>query len=220
MPFALKIVLLVLLSPIIIALLIPVLVLHTLVRIVRKFWHFPMPEFMAPLIDNKYRHKYVQPPGEMAIRHGLTPGMHVLEVGPGNATYTIASSKRVGPKGGITAIDIEPKMIERVKKRLAAEGIVNVEAVVADVYQLPFPDESFDLCYMMMVIGEIPDSRKAVRDIRRVLKPGGLLTFTEILVDPDYPLKSTLIRRFTPLGFKVKEIMGGFVHYTIIFQKI
>jgi ubiquinone/menaquinone biosynthesis C-methylase UbiE len=219
-PLALKIILLVLLSPLIIALFIPVLILHTLARIVRKFWHFPMPEFMAPLIDNKYRHQYIQPPDEMAIRHGLMPGMQVLEIGPGNATYTIASSKRVGPKGKITAIDIEPKMIERVKKRLSADGITNVEAKVADVYALPFPDESFDLCYMMMVIGEIPDPRKAVREIHRVLKPGGLLTFTEILVDPDYPLKSTLIRRFTPLGFKVKEIKGGFVHYTIIFQSL
>jgi len=218
-PRSLKIVVGIILSPVIIALLIPVLILHTLVRIVRKFWHFPMPEFMAPLIDNKYRHKYVQPPGEMAIRHGISPGMHVLEVGPGNATYTIASSKQVGPTGKITAIDIEPKMIERVKNRLDAEGIENVDAMVADVYALPFPDKSIDLCYMMMVIGEIPDPRKAVREIYRVLKPGGLLTFTEILIDPDYPLRSTLIRKFTTLGFEVKEIIGGFFHYTIIFRK-
>ena len=219
MPLFLKIAILILLSPLILTLAVVLIVFNTLARIVRKFWHFPMPEFMAPWIDNKYRHKYVQPPDVMAVRHGLQPGMQVLEVGPGNATYTIASSKRVGPKGKVTAIDIEPHMIERVQRRLKTEGIANVEARAANVYELPFPDESFDLCYMMMVIGEIPDMRKAVRDIRRVLKPGGLLTFTEILIDPDYPLRSTLKRKIVPLGFKVKEITGGFFHYTMIFQK-
>ncbi|OHD55855.1 MAG: hypothetical protein A2Y33_14065 [Spirochaetes bacterium GWF1_51_8] len=209
----------ILLSPLILAVVLILLVFNTLARIVRKFWHFPMPEFMAPWIDNKYRHKYVQPPDVMAARHGILPGMKVLEIGPGNATYTIASAERVGPKGSVTAIDIEPKMAERAGRRLKEAGITNAEARVADVYAMPFADNTFDLCYMMMVIGEIPDMRRAVTDIRRVLKPGGLLTFTEILIDPDYPLKSTLIRKVTPLGFKVKQFTGGFVHYTLIFEK-
>ena len=59
--------------------------LHTLVRIVRHFHKFPMPEFAANLIDNPFRRR-IQPPDETPIRHGIEPGMVVLEVGPGNGT--------------------------------------------------------------------------------------------------------------------------------------
>jgi hypothetical protein len=63
---------------------IPILfvVLHTMVRIVRHYRKFPMPEFMADLIDNPLRRRF-QPPYKMAVRHGLKPGMKVLEIGAG-----------------------------------------------------------------------------------------------------------------------------------------
>ena len=61
-----------------------VVILHTIVRIVRYFYKFPMPPFLANLIDNPFRRR-IQPPSEMPIRHGIEPGMTVLEVGPGKA---------------------------------------------------------------------------------------------------------------------------------------
>jgi ubiquinone/menaquinone biosynthesis C-methylase UbiE len=57
--------------------------------------------------------------------------MTVLEVGPGNGRYTIETARRVGNTGKVIAIDIEPKMIERVIQRAQAEGITNLEAKVA-----------------------------------------------------------------------------------------
>ena len=78
---------------------------HTIIRIIRYFHKFPMPEFAANIIDNPIRRKF-QPPLETAIRHGIEPGMRLLEVGPGNGTYTIGAAQRVGPDGGVVAIDI------------------------------------------------------------------------------------------------------------------
>lgn len=67
-----------------------VVTLHTIVRIIRYFYKFPykfpMPEFLANLIDNPLRRK-IQPPREMPIRHDIAPGMTVLEVGPGNGPH-------------------------------------------------------------------------------------------------------------------------------------
>ena len=131
------------------------IVLHTIVRIVRHFHKFPIPQFAANIIDNPFRRR-IQPPYETAIRHGIEPGMTVLDVGPGNGTYTLGAARRVGDKGKIIAIDIEPKMIERVKKRAQTEGIKNIETRVADVFDLPFEDGYFDVVYMIAVIGEIP----------------------------------------------------------------
>jgi len=194
------------------------IVLHTIIRIVRAFYKFPMPQWMANLIDNPLRRK-IQPPEETAIRHGIMPGMRILEVGPGNGTYTLGSARQVGPKGEIVAIDIEPKMIDRVQHRIEAEGITNITARVADVYDLPFEDGSFDLVYMITVINEIPNIPAALAEFQRVLKPSGKLVFSELLLDPDYPLAGTLTRKVQALGFRLVEKIGNFFYYTLRFEK-
>jgi len=194
------------------------LVLHLIVRIVRAFYKFPMPQAAANLIDNPLRRRF-QPPGEMAERHGLAPGMTVLEVGPGNGTYTLAAARRVGESGKVVAVDIEPRMVERVERRIAAAGVTNVEVRVADVYDLPFDDGTFDAIYLIAVIGEIPEPARALREFRRVLAPDGTLAFSELLPDPDYPRPSTLIRRAAAAGFRLQSRVGSLLFYTLVFEK-
>ena len=150
------------------------LALHTLIRIVRYFHKFPIPEWMANVIDNPFRRK-IQPPNETALRHGIQPGMRVLEIGPGNGTYSLAAAQLIGPHGELVTIDIEPKMIERVQRKIKVEGITNIETHVADVYDLPFDDHSFDLIYMIAVINEIPNIPQALSEFHRVLNPNGRL---------------------------------------------
>lgn len=194
------------------------LILHTFVRVVRYFYKFPMPQWMANAIDNPFRRK-IQPPDETTMRHGIQPGMRVLEVGPGNGTYTMGAARRIGPEGELVTIDIEPKMIERVQRRVAAEKVSNIDARVADVYDLPFEDTSFDLIYMIAVINEIPDIPRALAEFHRVLKPSGTLVFSELFMDPDYPLSAALTRKVQGAGFKLKEELGNFFYYTLIFEK-
>lgn len=195
-----------------------VLTLHTMLRIVRYFHKFPMPQFMANLVDNPMRRR-IQPPDETPARHGIEPGMTVLEVGPGNGTYTVASARRVGSEGKVVAIDVEPKMIQRVRRRAQAEGVENIEARVADVYDLPFEDEYFDAIYMIADIGEIPTPEKAMKEFHRVLRPSGTLAFSELLNDPDYPRAGTLIRKAASAGFRLRTRVGNFFYYTLIFEK-
>ncbi len=125
-----------------------VLLLHTTLRVIRYFYKFPMPQFLANLIDNPLRRK-IQPPRDMPLRHGIEPGMTVLEVGPGNGRYTLETARRVGSVGKVVAVDIEPKMIERVRQRARAEGVAQIEAKVANVYDLPFEDGTFDAVYLI-----------------------------------------------------------------------
>ncbi|MBU1877697.1 MAG: class I SAM-dependent methyltransferase, partial [Chloroflexi bacterium] len=203
-----------------------VVLLHTAIRIVRKFHKFPIPQFLADLIDNPLRRR-IQPPDETAVRHGLEPGMTVLEVGPGNGTYTLAAARRaagqapgvVGDGGQVVTIDIEPRMIERVERRIQAEGITNVEARVADVYDLPFDDGTFDLVYMIAVIGEIPEPERAMHEFYRVLSPSGTLVFSEVLLDPDYPLVQTVSRWAASAGFRLRKRLGNYFYYTLIWEK-
>lgn len=195
------------------------IILHTIVRIIRHFYKFPIPEFLAGVIDNPLRRR-MQPPDEMPVRHGIEPGMRVLEVGPGNGRYTVATARRVGEAGRVVAVDIEPKMVKRVRSRVEAEGIANVEARVADVYDLPFDHGTFDAIYMIAVSGEIPDLDRAMGEFRRVLKPSGTLAFSELLLDPDYLLASTLARRARAAGFRLKEKHGNVFYYTLVFENV
>lgn len=192
--------------------------LQFLIRIIRHFYKFPMPEFMANAIDNPLRRK-IQPPSEMPLRHNVEPGMTVLEVGPGNGTYTIETARRVGNTGKVIAIDIEPKMIERVTRKAQAEGITNLVARPADVHDLPFDDGTFDAIYMVTVIGEIPEPERALNEFYRVLKPTGTIAFSEMFTDPDYPLAQALIRKAHKAKFRLKERLGSFFAYTLVFEK-
>ncbi len=193
-------------------------VYHTLVRIIRHFYKFPIPAFLTKIIDSPLRHK-MQSPYEAACRHGIESGMKVLEVGPGGATYTFAAGKVVGECGHITTIDISEKVISSVKQQIEINNIANITPMVADVYALPFDDNSFDLIYMIAVIGEIPDVDRAIKELYRVLKADGILAFSEFFVDPDYPLEKRLIKRVIKHGFLLEKKLGNFFYYTLRFKK-
>jgi ubiquinone/menaquinone biosynthesis C-methylase UbiE len=194
------------------------LVLHTMIRIVRAIHKFPMPQWMANLIDNPLRRK-IQPPDETAERHGIRAGMRVLEVGPGNGTYTLGIARKAGPEGEVIAIDIEPRMIARLEKMVIEKGATNIRGEVANVYDLPFESGSFDLVTMIAVLNEIPDIPKALQEFHRVLKPSGKLVTSELLLDPDYPLAGRLIRKIEAHHFRLEKKLGNFFYYTLIFTK-
>lgn len=194
------------------------LIYNTLVRIIRHFYKFPIPAFMLGFIDNPVR-RYFQPPFETALRHGIKPGMTVLEVGPGTGTYTLAAARHLGPDGWLITIDIVPSVIEKMAQTLAAAGVTNGEARVADVHALPFEDDTFDVITMIAVIGEIPDAPHAMTEFWRVLKPGGTLAFSELLVDPDYTPYGTLARMTREAGFTGQRQVGNPLLYTLLAEK-
>ena len=187
-------------------------------RTVRRFHKFPIPEFLTPFIDNPLRRR-LQPHDKVVADLGLQPGMTVLEVGPGAGGYTLAAARRVGPTGKVITCDIEPRIVERLKVRLQAEGVTNVEARVADAFALPFENGAFDAIYMVTVIGEIPTPERAMKEFARVLKPSGVLGFSELFLDPDYPLPGTIRRWTESAGFRVREKIGGFLTYTLSFDR-
>ena len=198
------------------------LLLHQIVmRIVRKLVHFPAPAFIGRGLDSNYRRK-LQPPDKIIRRSGIKEGMHVLEVGCGSGAYTTFVARVVGGGGKVYALDIQPEMLQQLQSKLAKpenEDIRNIELVNSSAYELPFDDDSLDLVYMVTVLQEIPDRSKALQQVRRVLKPGGILSVTEWLPDPDYAWKSTTIKIGREAGLVLDEAPGNFWHYTVRFRK-
>jgi len=192
--------------------------IEVVVRIIRRFIHFPIPGFIAGFIDNPVRRR-IQPPAKVVDWTGMKDGMHVLEIGPGPGTFTIEASKRVGENGKVFAIDIQPSVISKLNSRLQRAGIANVIARVASAYELPFSNRTFDRVFMIAVLAEIPDRKKTLLEIKRVLRDDGLLAIGEFLLDPDYPRRSTVTDWCRDAGFELDKGYGGVMHYLLIFRK-
>jgi ubiquinone/menaquinone biosynthesis C-methylase UbiE len=72
---------------------------------------------------------------------------------------------------------------------------------------------------MVTVFQEIPNKKKALKEIKRILKPKGILAVTELLPDPDYPLRSTTIKTGEEAGFILDKALGNLWNYTVRFIK-
>ena len=104
---------------------------------------------------------------------GATPGSRILEVGCGLGDDAVSLARLVAPGGSVVAIDGSQAMIAAARERHG--DVVGLSFDVADAAQLPFDDASFDACRVDRVLQHIADPASAVREMVRVLRPGGVL---------------------------------------------
>lgn len=193
------------------------IIYQILIRLIRKVFHFPAPAFIGRFLDSNIR-RAMQPPAALIRRSGIQPGMRVLEIGCGSGAYTLEMARAVGATGKVVALDIQPGMLEQLKNKLTRSentDIRNVEPLLASACQLPFQNGSFDAAFMITVLQEIPDKWRALAEVRRTLRPGGIVAVTEWLFDPDYPLKQTTLRLLKEAGFGNIDSSGNLWTYTV-----
>jgi ubiquinone/menaquinone biosynthesis C-methylase UbiE len=188
-------------------------------KLVRRFYQFPIPGILTEVIDNPIRRRFIQNPGVIADRMHLAPGMTVVEVGPGKGSYTKAVAERVLPDGKVYAVDIQESIVERLKRRLEREGITNIIPMIGDAYAFSFEDESIDRVFAIACLPEIPDPVRVLRECRRILRPGGIVSLSELLPDADYPLRGTEKRWAKEAGLDFMEEYGNFFTYQLNFVK-
>ncbi|MFX0147641.1 MAG: class I SAM-dependent methyltransferase [Candidatus Hodarchaeota archaeon] len=193
--------------------------MFVLSRIIRKLFKFPIPSFLTPLIDNPIRRRFLQKPEKIAERMNLKPGMTVIEIGPGKGSYTKVVAEKVMPNGTVYAIDIQESVITRLKKRIEDEKIPNIIPKVDDVYNLSFEDNSVDRIFAIACLPEIPKPIETLQEFKRILKPNGIISFSELFIDPDYPLRRTEKKWAKKAGLKFIEAFGNFFVYHLNFGK-
>ena len=113
----------------------------------------------------------------------LRPGVRVLDVGCGPGSISAGLAEAVAPGGELYGIDIEPSQVELAARAAGKRKLGNAEFSVADVRELPFADGFFDLVHCSDVLTFIPDAVPALKEMRRVLKSGGVLGCREIIMD-------------------------------------
>ncbi len=126
----------------------------------------------------------------------LSPGLHVLDIASGSGEPALSVATAVGPEGRVFATDLLREMLQIAEENAAARRLHNIEFRAADAEQLPFPDRQFDRVTCRFGIMFIPDIQKALGEMRRVLKPGGRVSFITWGSLEENPLFGTMIRPF------------------------
>lgn len=107
----------------------------------------------------------------------LKPGMHVLDIASGVGDPALQVAKAVGPAGRVAATDVGMGMMSLAAELAAQQNLHSIEFKEASAESLPFPDASFDVVTCRFGAMFFPDLQKALRECRRVLKPGGKVVF-------------------------------------------
>jgi ubiquinone/menaquinone biosynthesis C-methylase UbiE len=144
-----------------------------------------------------------------------SPGERLLEVGPGTGYYTLPVAEWLEPGGRLDVLDVQQEMLDHTLHRAREAGIENIAPTRADARETPFPDDTFDGAYLVTVLGEIPDQDAALRELRRVVRPGGRIVVGELFGDPHMVTARSLRDRAAAAGLAVERTLGGRLwHFT------
>ena len=138
------------------------------------------------------------------------PGERVLEIGPGTGYYTLDLA---GWVGAVEIFDLQQEFLDHVMGLAAERGIENIVPTQGDATDLPYEDDSIDAVVLTAVLGEIPDPGAALREIARVLKPGGRLVVGELFGDPHFTTLGSLKRQAAETGLAYERHSGNPLAY-------
>jgi ubiquinone/menaquinone biosynthesis C-methylase UbiE len=194
---------------------IAVLTLTGIGLLIRRWYpRMPCPSSLSFLLENPFMNR-VAGAQLLLDRADVAPGMRVLDVGCGPGRITLPVALRVGANGEVVALDIQPAMLQRVQKKMEAQGVTNVRLLHAGAGEGKTELEAFDRAFLVTVLGEIPDKTAALCEIFNALKPGGILSITEVFPDPDMQTPGAIRRLAQEVGFEADGKMGSFPAFTM-----
>ena len=154
--------------------------------------------FPRPYLDVARLHEALEP----------RPGERVLELGPGDGYHALSTARALEPGGTLDAFDLQQEMLDALMRRASEEGVDNIVPRQGDATRLPYEDASFDGACLVTVLGEVPDQDGALRELRRVLKPGGRVVFGESSLDPQLVTLGALKRRAEAAGLELERVVA------------
>jgi len=144
-----------------------------------------MGDFLFRLMSMEFRIKGLFSDLEENLRRsGLEEGMSVLDFGCGPGRYTIPAARLVGAKGRVYAVDLHPLALEAVERSAKRHRISNIQTMLSDG-ALALADESLDFVLLYDVLHDVDNRTKVVRELLRVLRPNGILSYRDHSLDAE-----------------------------------
>jgi SAM-dependent methyltransferase len=151
-------------------------------------------------------------PRKLVTRLHLDVGSRVLELGPGPGFFSVRVARSI-PRGHLFLVDLQREMLEKARLRIRRAGVANVSFTQAGADMLPFAADSFDVAFLVTVLGEVPSAGACLEAIRHSLVPGGILSISELPGDPDAMSEAEVAAPAHSAGFEFAESFrkrGGF----------
>jgi len=142
--------------------------------------HRVCPWWLGYFLASPIRRLFADPAA--TVRPYVQPGMTVLEPGPGMGFFTVELARRVGPTGRVIAVDVQPRMIAGLKRRIVKAGLADrVEARLAPPDSLGISElrGQVDFTFAMAVVHETPGPERFFNQIAEATKPGGAIFLAE-----------------------------------------
>lgn len=141
------------------------------------------------------------------------PGERLLEIGVGTGYYSCDLAEWVAPDGTLELFDLQQEFLDHVMRAAGERRLTNLVPTRGDATALPYEDASVDAVVLTAVLGEIPDRLAALREVRRVLRPGGRLVVGELFGDPHFTRRGALERLGAESGLRLSELSGPSLGY-------
>ena len=190
-------------------------------------WYFfshrqssPCPTWFSWLIERDNPFSTIHRAATIIENAGIRQNMIVLDAGCGPGRVTIPAATKVGSYGRIVAMDIQAGMLSQTQKKAKAANLMNITFLQAGLGENKLERETFDCVLLVTVLGEIPDPKTALKEIFDAMKPNGILSVTEIISDPDFQRRTTVVQLANIAGFREKERFGNCLAFTINFEKL
>ena len=166
----------------------------------------------ADWLTREDREKFEQPEKVLDALN-IRPGMTVADVGAGNGYFTLRLARRVKDTGRVFAVDIQPAMLDLLKKSRDRAGLKNIELVLGTETDADLPPAAVDLALLVDVYHEFQRPEEMITTIRAALKPEGVLVLVEYRgEDPSVPIKpehkmtvEQVLREIEPMGFRLRK---------------
>lgn len=166
----------------------------------------------SPLIIDQFKQRTFVKQGAFLLPY-LTAGLTVLDCGCGPGSMTLDIADLVGP-GFVVGIDNSPIQIEQALLLQKQRAVTNVSFTTGSAYQLPYPDEQFDVVFAHAVLYHLQQPEQALAEFRRVLKPGGLVALRDACHSGDMmmPMSTDLAAAWNTID-KVFSHQGGNIYF-------